>query len=126
MAGLALERRLFTSMIFSQVAEGSSGPVNYYSGLAVLNPSNKTVTLSVTVYNEIGLLTGINFVDVKPGQRFSQTLSQIALGVAGQQKGYVVVNALGGTGVAIFELFGDTELRRFLAAVPPQAYGVAP
>lgn len=126
MAGLPLERRLFTQMIFSQVAEGTSETVSYFSGVAALNPNSRSVELAISVYNEAGRLTGVNFIELRAGQRFSQTLSQIVPGVAGQQRGYVLVNVLAPEGVAIFELFGDTELKRFLAAVPPQAYAFAP
>jgi hypothetical protein len=125
-AGLPLESRLFNGMVFSQVAEGSSGSVSYFTGIAALNPGNQSVELMVSVYSETGRLAGINSVLLPAGQRFSRTLSQLVPAVAGQQRGYVVVNVLGSTGVAIFELFGDTALNRFLAAVPPQAYDIAP
>jgi hypothetical protein len=126
-AGLPLESRLFNEMIFSQVAQGASSGVNYFTGLAVLNPGSKKVPLVITVYDENGRLTGVNYsTELPPGQRFSKTLSEIIPGIAGQQRGYVMVSALGGTGVAIFELFGDAGLQRFLAAVPPQAYAIAP
>jgi hypothetical protein len=126
-AGLPLESRLFNSMVFSQVAEGASGSVNYFTGIAALNPSDKGVELVIRVYDESGRLTGINWGEPLPArQRFSKTLSQLVPPAAGQQRGYIMVEVLGSTGVAIFELFGDTELKRFLSAVPPQAYNIAP
>jgi hypothetical protein len=125
-AGLPLESRLFNGMVFSQVAEGCSEPVCYFTGIAMLNPGDKAIEVTISVFDEKGWMTGINMLSLAPGQRLSQTLGQLVPSVAGQQRGYVMVNALGSPGLAIFELFGDTELKRFLSAVPPQAYDIAP
>jgi hypothetical protein len=127
-AGLPLESRLFNSLVFSQVADGASGSVNYFTGIAALNPGEKEVSLVISVYSETGRLVDYTDepVSLPAGHRFSKTLSELVPSAAGQQRGYIMVEVLGSTGVAIFELFGDTELKRFLSAVPPQAYNIAP
>jgi hypothetical protein len=120
-AALPLQSTLIADALFAQVAEGPSGdpPVNYFTGIAVLNPNLEATQVTVDVYRETGELTGSKTQTLPPGHRFSQTVGQLVPAAAGQQRGYVRVRAVGGS-VALFELFGDSDLTRFLAAVPPQ------
>ena len=126
-AGLPLQSVLSTDLIFSQVAEGQSGnpPIGYFTGIAAFNPNAQEVRLDIEVYDENGQVKGTRAQNVPAGNRFSQTLRELVPASAGQMRGYVRIRSIGG-GVSIFELFGDTNLAAFLAAVPPQSFSSAP
>ena len=125
LAALPLQSTLIADALFAQVADGPSGdpPVNYFTGIAVLNPNADAAQITVDVYRETGELAGTKSLTLAPGGRFSQTVGQLVPSAAGQQRGYVRVRSTGGS-VAMVELFGDSNLTRFLAAVPPQVLPV--
>jgi len=111
-----------TEAVFSQLAQGSG----FFTGLAVFNPNAGPVTVTVTVYNYNGLPVGEPFVrTMPPGTRFSAQLGEMVAAAANQLGGYMHVRSEGG-GVALFEIFGDSALSNFNAAVPPQVIAYAP
>lgn len=126
-AGLPLQAHLVSDLLFSQVAEGQSGnpPVGYFTGIAALNPNPQEVQLNIEVFSEEGKATGTKTMTMPAGSRFSQTLGQLVPAATGQMRGFIRIRSTGG-GIAVFELFGDTNLSSFLSAVPPQPLALVP
>ena len=119
-ASLPLDGNPVSNLVLSQVAQGSSGggAKPFFTGIAMYNPNEADVTVTVEVFSETGVRTGsVTFV-LASGNRLSQTLPQLVPEVTVQLRGYIRISVDGGSIIA-FELFGDQFLS-FLAAVPPQ------
>lgn len=113
----AVGSREFT---FGQVANGSVGSVNYWTGVAVLNSSNSSAQVTFRVCWSDGTLNGKEVsMKLAPGQKFVGLLSQIpGIGtLANQSSGYLSITAT--EPVMALQLFGDTT-NNFLSAVPSQ------
>jgi len=103
---------------FGQVANGSVGGVDYWTGVAVLNTSAVATQATFRVCRSDGTVNGneVN-VSLAPGQKYVGLLSQLpGIGtLASQSSGYLYVMAT--EPVLAFELFGDNS-QTFLSAVP--------
>jgi hypothetical protein len=102
-----------TSTIYPHVAED----LGYFTGLAVLNPQDVSVTVTVDVFDKDGVNVGSDSFPLAPQNRIAKLLHELVPESAGQQGGYFRVSATGE--VSSFALFGDTSLR-LLAAIPAQ------
>ncbi|HPA06511.1 MAG TPA: DUF5719 family protein, partial [Candidatus Hydrogenedentes bacterium] len=103
---------------FAQVANGPVGGIEYYTGLAVLNPHPQPVDISIGIFHPDGTPNG-NVVTrtLQPGEKYVR-LVQFMEGVgslAPQGSGSLRVNAV--RPVHSFALFGNTSFE-FLSAVP--------
>lgn len=105
---------------FAQVANGTVGGVDYFTGAAVVNPSAASVTVTLQVRFSDGSANG-NAVTrtLAAGEKYVRLLSQMeGVGtLAGQASGSLEISASGP--VLAFALFGDTA-GKFLSAVPAQ------
>lgn len=109
-----------TDLHFSQVANGSVGGVDFFTGVTVVNPTTSTAPVTFRVYESDGTSNGDTaVVQVAAGSKYVRLLSQIeGIGtLAGQSSGYLRVSAT--SPVVAFELFGDLA-GTFLSAVPGQ------
>ena len=118
-ASLPLDGNPVSNFVFSHVAEGSAGGTQpYFTGIAMYNPNNNDVSVSIDVFSQNGVKTGSATIPLARGSRTSKTLPQLIPELTNQVGGYIRISTAGGPIVA-FELFGDQVLQ-FLAAVPPQ------
>jgi hypothetical protein len=111
-AASLLQSQKFTRAVFSHVANG----LNYFTGLAVLNPGTQTASITLDVYTSSGTKTGTAALTLGPGQRFSRLLTDLLPASAGQVGGYISLTS--NVPIIAQELFGDGGLN-FLSAVPP-------
>jgi hypothetical protein len=120
-AALPLETTPSSEMILSQVAKGSAGgEISYFTGIAMFNPNDQPVTVTVEVYSSLGTQTGISPpLYLKSGARLSWTLSELVPGLGEQIGGYLRLRSTGGP-IVSFGVYGESDTLRFLAAIPPQ------
>jgi hypothetical protein len=111
-ASCPLQSRGFTRTVFSHVANA----MNYFTGVALLNPNAQTASVTLDVYAVSGAKTGSTVLTLGPRERFSKLLTELLPESAGQMGGYYVLTS--NMPIIAQELFGDTSLR-FLSAVPP-------
>jgi len=111
-AALPLQSSRFSEAVFSQVGNTDS----LFTGLAFYNPNQEAVSVTVGVHSQSGLEVGIGAVELGPGERVSQLLSQIVPESEGQQGGYILVKAT--APIIGQQLFGTYRLG-LLSAVPP-------
>jgi photosystem II stability/assembly factor-like uncharacterized protein len=116
---LPLQTRASTRYYFSQVANGLVGGVDFFTGLAVVNPSDTAASVTVEVFGSDGSLGGTATLVLAPNEKYVNMLRQIEglEALPDQASGYVRLTA--DTPVLAFILFGDTALD-FLSAVPAQ------
>lgn len=117
---LPLQETGSTDLLFAQVADGAVGGVNYFTGVAVVNPSASPVQVTFRVCRSDGSLNGnAAVVNIPAGGKYVRMLSQIdGIGTPDpQSSGYLRVTAA--APVFAFELFGNWE-GGFLSAVPAQ------
>ncbi|MBP1622375.1 MAG: hypothetical protein H6Q07_395 [Acidobacteria bacterium] len=112
-AACPLESRKFKQAVFSHIANG----LNYFTGLAVLNPNSQTASITLDVYATSGAKTGSTDLTLGPRQRFSKLLNQLLPVSGGQMGGYIKLTS--DVPVLAQELYGDSSLN-FLSAVPPR------
>ncbi len=101
-------------VIYSQVAQNDV----YYTGLAVINPGTTDAQVSVSVYDERGVMKASGSEKLGPGRRFSKLLTQIAPDAPAMSKGYFRVKS--DQPVFSFGLFG-TRTFSVLSAIAAQA-----
>ena len=103
---------------FAQVANGPVGGIEYYTGLAVLNPHPQPVDISIGIFHPDGTPNGILVTrTLQPGEKYVR-LVQFMEGVGSltpQGSGSLTVTAV--QPVHSFALFGNTSFE-FLSAVP--------
>ena len=120
-ASLLLAPEGLGDMVFSHLAVGDVGGMDYFTGIAFLNAGAADATFHLSVHDSLGNLTGESDVFLPAGSKISQMLTGFVPGLAPQSQGYILVEPVDpGTELFAFELFGDSQLR-FLAAVPAQA-----
>ncbi len=106
------------AMNFDFVATGRIGGVDYYTGLAAVNPSpDRPAQVTVTLYDASSAQVARKTVSIAPRGRFLSLVDQIdpAFNVEGQFGGFVSLSS--DVEVYSFMMFGDRDFR-FLAAVP--------
>ncbi len=106
---------------FAQVANGNVGGVNFFTGLAVINPNTSPVEITIRVYKPNGDRNGNSVTrTLAPREKYVRLLKSIeGIGsLLDQSSGYIHVTATGGD-VFSFVLFGNDTLD-FLSAVPAQ------
>lgn len=118
-ASLPLDANPASNIVLSQVAQGSPNAGKpYFTGVALYNPNNTAVQVTLDVYSEQGTKTGTGIVSLPAGNRISRTLPELVPAISNQVRGFIRLTSSGGP-VVTFELFGD-QAQDFLAAVPPQ------
>jgi len=107
---------------YVQVVSGNVGGVNYFTGLAVVNPNDTPVDITISVHTPSGALNG-NAVTrtLAPREKYVRLIKQIeGIGaLADQSSGFLHVTT-NGPEVVSFLMFGDDALN-FLSAVPAQS-----
>lgn len=115
-----LARTALKRMLFGHIASGPAGSLDYFTGLALLNPSDAQARVWVTVHDPSGavLQTTSDPIVLAPGQRLSQMITDYFPDLGPTLGGWIEVQA--DQGLLGYVLFGDTALQ-FLSAVPPMA-----
>jgi len=106
-----LKRRLST--VYPHVAQD----LGYFTGLAVVNPQDDPVVVTVDVFNKTGTQVGSATYYLEPKGRISKLLYQLVPQSAGQVGGYFRIVAT--DDVYSIALFGDIAMYS-LAAIPAQ------
>jgi hypothetical protein len=117
-AALPLVSTLQTAMVFGQVASGMVGDKPYYTGLALLNPSNAAAQVLIELFDRDGRRVQSSSVTIPAGRRKSSLLTEYFPGLTGQNIGAGYIKVTSDRGLASFALFGSTIA---LSAVPAQA-----
>jgi hypothetical protein len=112
-ASSPLQSRKFSEATFSHIANGS----NYFTGIAVLNPSRQTASIALDVYTRSGSKTGSAVLTLGPGQRQSKLLTELVPISDGQMGGFFTLTS--SVPIVGQEFFGDSSFT-FLSAVPPK------
>lgn len=111
MAALALDPVPRRRMIFSHVADGTVGGVQYLTGVALQNGGSETASVALRVYGPDGTLRGqlnpLNPASLQPGQRLVRLLSELVPNLPAMAGGYVVVE--GTAPLFGFELIGQAD-----------------
>jgi hypothetical protein len=121
-AALPLQTQLFRNAIHSQVSNGvdpTNRSLNSFTGLALFNPqSQATATVTIRVYNRLGLLVGERTLQLDPRSRISDVLASPNLvpESAGLVGGYI--RLISSQPIVGQQLFGNSTLD-YLSAVPP-------
>ena len=112
---LAAARNL--QLTFSQVASD----VNFYTGLAILNPNSAPLRAGIRVYDAGGNEIASKVEDLPAFGRVSRLLTEYFPTLTGRQisEGYMIVEAI--ENFAAFAVFGAKNLSA-LSAVPPQIF----
>ena len=112
---LAAARHL--QLTFSQVASD----VNFYTGLAILNPDSAPLRAAIRVYDAGGNEIANKVVDLPAFGRVSRLLTEYfpELGERQISEGYMIVEAI--KNLVAFAVFGAKNLTA-LSAVPPQIF----
>jgi hypothetical protein len=120
MSTLPLQSRGASDLYFAQVANGNVGGVDFFTGIAVVNPSASPVDVTISVYASDGTLYGSATRTLAAGEKYVRLLQNIeGIGsLPAQSSGYIHVTSTGD--VFSFVLFGDSSLN-FLSAVPAQS-----
>jgi hypothetical protein len=104
-------------LTFSQIASD----MNFYTGLAIMNPDSAPLRASIKVYDKSGNEIAGKVEDLPAFGRVSKLLTDYFPELAGRQisGGYVIVEAI--KNLAAFAVFGAKNLSA-LSAVPPQIF----
>lgn len=106
--------------VFSHVAVGSIGGINYFTGITVLNAGTADAPVHFSVYDQLGALKGEGDFTVPAGRKASRMLTDFVPGLQAQAGGYVTLTCSDpSANLFTYELFGNDGLA-FLSAVPAQ------
>jgi hypothetical protein len=116
-SALPLVSSLANSIVFCQVASGMVGDKVYFTGIAMLNPSDADARVTMEVFDRSGRLIGSKTEAIQAHRRKSQLLTEYFTDFSGRDLagGYIKITA--DRGLASFALFGS---RGALSAVPAQ------
>jgi hypothetical protein len=126
---LPLQRADSNHFLLGHMANGVLGPMGYYTGLAIVNPTEDLeveADIQVTAYDQNGvqldsrrlILGGTDSQTGKRPQRSVFLLHDFMPGLTAIFGGYIIVENRSATdGILVFALFGDTSAT-FLSAVP--------
>ncbi len=112
-AALNLDGRPFKEAVFSHVANLR----DFFTGLALYNPSEADAQVVLQDYTAEGRLSGESRLTLKRGERLSRLLPELVPRSAGQAGGYVLVRS--SQPLVGQQLFGNSALTH-LSAVPAQ------
>jgi hypothetical protein len=112
-SALPLVSTTAASALFGQVASDAT----YFTGIAVLNPSDADASVTVDVFDRNGTRIATRTFTIAARRRVSQLLTQHFPTLPSLSAGYFRVTST--PGVLSFALFGTSSLS-VLAAIPPQ------
>jgi hypothetical protein len=102
--------------LFTQVAEGTIGEVEYWTGLGVVNDLDERIDLTIEIYDPQGGVDRRAHMSIGPFQQRALLLSQLLEDPGYTRRdGYMVVKASAPVSAIVF--YGDSG-NRFLSAVP--------
>ena len=117
-SSLPLQTTSSNHYLLGHIANGLLGSVDYYTGLAILNPTASTQYVKVSAFDQGGLPLATRTVPIGPRSRVVSLLNDFLPGLTQIFGGYLTVdNQSAAGGVFVFQLFGDWGFH-FLSAVP--------
>ena len=103
----------YSDLFFAHVAQG----LDFYTGLAMLNPNTDPVVVGFSTFDRDGKKTGAKLFTLNAGERRARVFSELLDNFA-QVGGYVRLSST--RPIFTYELFGSQSSQRFLANVPAQ------
>jgi len=103
-AALPLVSQTQTELIFAHVASDD----RYFTGVALLNPNSRPVTLTLTVSNASGDSIGVYALELPAKARLARLLTELLPGLPYLTRGYFRVSA--SLPIAGFAVFGTHDL----------------
>jgi len=104
--------------VMDHIANGALGGIRFFTGMAILNPGLTEQMVTVVAHDQTGAVQDTRELMLMPGERSVFLLDQLMPGLTSLFGGYIIVESMSeGSGVMVFEMFGDTGLN-FLSAVP--------
>ena len=127
LSALPLAPQAHNRFLLGHIANGRIGTVDYFTGLALLNPDTQISNrVQITAYDQTGRVLDSRFLLLQPpdedcpdcGVRRVFLLDGLMPGLTDIFGGYILIeNQENSAGVLVFELFGDWDLN-VLSAVP--------
>ena len=127
LSALPLTPQAHNRFLLGHIANGRIGAVDYFTGLALLNPDTENSTrVQITAFDQQGRVLDSRFLLLEPpsadcpdcGVRRVFLLDDLMPGLTDLFGGYILIeNQENSAGVLVFELFGDWDLD-VLSAVP--------
>ncbi len=114
-----LSNYLHGELRFNQVAQGETGGVEYWTGVALMNDSSQPVPTVLTVFRPDGSPDRATTIELRPYQKVARLLTEL-LADPGYERlnGYMRITASQPISGVVF--YGDSR-SRFLSCVPGQA-----
>ncbi|MBN2433496.1 MAG: VCBS repeat-containing protein [Acidobacteria bacterium] len=104
--------------LMGHIANGTLGTVNYYTGMAIVNPRVTPINVGITAYAQSGERLESQNAFVPASGRLIFLLHDLLPNLTSIFGGYIIVeNRNPGSGIVVFQLFGD-DTGQFMAAVP--------
>ena len=119
LTAVAAQSTSSSETIFAHVAQGGG----YYTGLALVNPSNHTATVTLDVFDRSGVRVGGTALSLAPGERRAKLLNEFVLELGERLGGWIRVRA--SRPVFALQLFGSSAGLDFLASVAGETSNVA-
>jgi len=119
MSTLPLLTTASSEQYFAQLVSGNAGGVNFFTGIAIINPNSQATDVNIAVYFSNGAINGFTSKTLAAGEKYVRLLKTIEdfQFLADQSSGYLAVRST--RPVFAFLLFGNDNLD-FLSAVPAQ------
>jgi hypothetical protein len=116
-SALPLVSRLQSAVVFGQIASGNVGDRVYFTGLAMLNPSDTDANATIQLYDREGRQVASKVEIIPARRRKSRLLTEYFEGLTGQDIGSGYIRVTADRALASFALFGT---KNTLSAVPAQ------
>ena len=103
--------------LVGHMANGSMGPMTFFTGIAIVNPDPEEKTVRLDAYDQNGVSLDSQSLVIPANQRRVFLLHDVMTGLQNIFGGYMLVEEESGGDLLVFTLFGDTAYD-FLSAVP--------
>ena len=120
LTAVAAQSTSSSETIFAHVAQGGG----YYTGLALVNPSTHTATVTVDVFDRSGVRVGGSALSLAPGERRAKLLNEFVPELGERLGGWIRVRA--SRPVFALQLFGSSAGLDFLASVASKGLVLQP
>ncbi|MBN2430992.1 MAG: VCBS repeat-containing protein [Acidobacteria bacterium] len=104
--------------ILGHIANGTLGAVGYFTGIAILNADAQAHDVTISAYDQAGILKQSQALNIQPNQRRVFLLDGLMPGLGAIFGGYITLDGPDNARLMVFELFGSSPTLDFLSAVP--------
>jgi len=104
--------------ILGHIANGTLGNVGYFTGIAILNGDAQAHDVTISAFDQAGILKQSQVLNIQPYQRRVFLLDGLMPGLGAIFGGYITLDGPDNARLLVFELFGSSPTLDFLSAVP--------